>query len=369
MTELGWTTLYHGRHFIWLDEKNNDPYRRKAVELEENLRRKDLSWQEQVMGKEQLLKTMISIHGPARMGTGKTNFAVQKGFGVISLAAMLGETPQGTSKDLQIAAMVRAVPSLANEATKAGVLRKFKLIRQLGQLHQAGLAKPQGETLWKLYGCDFRDVPMIGKHYIENESVDLVYTDLPFGIGLNKQFRHEGAIGYEDNQIDIIKDLKDIAEYTYMVLRPDRFSVFWFGFNYYYNLCCALRAAGLHVHDVPFIWHRPGLAPTQNPYTMYGNQYDPAIICWKGNPQFIRPGAPNVVSIPSEQDKLYNAQQPLDLVKKFILDMTLPGATIVDFMCGSGTTGIAATQLGRRSILFEKNPAAITIARSRLEAL
>lgn len=132
MKQLGITDLEHGRHFIWLDESNNDPYRRKAVELEENLRRKDLSWQEQVLGKQQLLKLMQSIHGPSTVGRGAT------GFGVRKLAAMLGEVPGGTSKDLAVADMIQAIPQLANEQSKAAAERKFGILKALLKITSTG---------------------------------------------------------------------------------------------------------------------------------------------------------------------------------------------------------------------------------------
>ena len=125
LKELGINTLQHGRHFVWLSDHNNDPYRRKSVELEENLRRKDLTWQEQVLGKQQLLTLMAKIHGPAKMGRGQT------GFGVNKLAAMLGETAAATSKDLKIANMVRVIPALAGEASKAAVERKFAVLKTI----------------------------------------------------------------------------------------------------------------------------------------------------------------------------------------------------------------------------------------------
>ena len=132
LKELGVTTLEHGRHFIWLADQNNDPYRRKSVELEENLRRKDLTWQEQVQGKQALLNLMEKIHGPATMGRGQT------GFGVNKLAAMLGETAAATSKDLKVARMVQAIPFLANETSKASVERKFAVLKTILKMTTSG---------------------------------------------------------------------------------------------------------------------------------------------------------------------------------------------------------------------------------------
>lgn len=355
---IGWKELRHGRHFVWLDESNNDPYRRKAVELEENLRRQDLSWQEQVLGKKQLLEIMESIHGKAEMGRG------QSGFGVRKLAAMLGETPAATSKDLKIAELATALPKLLNLKTKADVIRKFQLVASLAAIQEDSKTK-NPEATWSLLEGDFSDKIL----EVQSESIDLIYTDLPFGVELGNQFRHEAPANYQDNRDAIVALLNAIAFESFRVLKNNRFAVFFFGFNYYTDLITALRSHSLTVNDVPFIWYHPGLAPTQNPYTRFGNNYDAALVCYKGNPQFLKPGRPNVLSIPTEKNKVYNAQQPVELVKFFIETMTLPGATILDLMCGSGTTGVAAHNSGRRSILIEQNPIAIAIAQSRLSVL
>lgn len=364
MTALGVEELVHGIHFIWLAEQNNDPYRRAAIELEENLRRQDLSWQEQVFGKKKLLEIMQTIHGEAKPGA-PTRFHASSGFGVNKLAAMIGETPQATSKDLIVAKMVEALPALAKEQTKAGVLRKFNLVKTLVSLQEVSVNQSPQERLWELYEGPFQE----NSCRIQSESIDLIYTDLPFGVNLGDQFRHGVGESYPDLRNDIVSLLERICQESYRVLKPNSFCVFFFGFNYYQELDKALTGAGFKVNNVPFIWHHPGPAPTQNPYTRYGNQYDPAFVAYKGSPQFVRPGRSNLISIPCESNKLYIAQQPEALVQSFIFDMTFEGASVVDWMCGSGTTGVAAVKLKRRAILFEQNPAAIAIAKSRLEVI
>ena len=43
-----------------------------------------------------------------------------------------------------------------------------------------------------------------------------------------------------------------------------------------------------------------------------------------------------------------------------------PGGTVLDFFAGSGTTGVAAHELGRRFILVDNNPQALAVMRQRL---
>ena len=61
------------------------------------------------------------------------------------------------------------------------------------------------------------------------------------------------------------------------------------------------------------------------------------------------------------------AQKPLALMLHIVKTATRPGDLILDPFMGSGTTGVAAIQLGRRFIGIERDPAYFQIAVARLE--
>jgi hypothetical protein len=130
LIKLGVTELEEGVHFIWRSDLANDEYRKTAVELEENIRRKSMSWSEEVLGKQRLLEVYQKIYG-APSG-GRPVGAVQQGFrpagfGVRKLAELLNESPGNTSQDLQMAALVTQIPSLKNEPSRDAAERKLKL--------------------------------------------------------------------------------------------------------------------------------------------------------------------------------------------------------------------------------------------------
>jgi site-specific DNA-methyltransferase (adenine-specific) len=62
----------------------------------------------------------------------------------------------------------------------------------------------------------------------------------------------------------------------------------------------------------------------------------------------------------------YPTQKPLKLLERIIRASSNPGELVADFFCGSGTTGVAAKQLGRRYLLVDANPDAIRITNERL---
>ena len=55
-------------------------------------------------------------------------------------------------------------------------------------------------------------------------------------------------------------------------------------------------------------------------------------------------------------DLLHPNEKPVPLIEKLILDCTNKGDVIADFFLGSGTTGVACVQTGRRFIGIEIDP-------------
>jgi ParB family chromosome partitioning protein len=375
---LGWLELEHGRDFIWRIELENETksLRLKAVELEENIRRKDLSWVEQIRAKAELLSLMQSIHGSARMGAPTRSERLgltTSGFGVNKLAAMLGESNAQTSKDLELASMIEKIPTLAKADTKESARRQVSILGAVHSMYQnasakqAASASPTKPLLWTLHEGDFRDTSKV----VQDGVADLVYTDLPFGVSLSQMSKHDkGVVSYDDSRDSVTESLCKLAAESFRMLHDDRFAVFWFGFNYYGQLLQSLKDVGFNINPVPVVWYKHTRS-TENPNTRYANAYDPAIIAMKGSPVFIRPGNTNVVDIPAvaPSAKLQIAQQPVELVERFLLDMTVVGATIVDLCAGSGTTGVASVKNKRNVVLFEREPQACALIKARLGAM
>lgn len=63
----------------------------------------------------------------------------------------------------------------------------------------------------------------------------------------------------------------------------------------------------------------------------------------------------------------YPNQKPVRILKRIITASSRVDDLVLDFFAGSGTTGDAALQLGRRFILIDSNSEAIEIMRNRLE--
>lgn len=386
LKKLGLSTLIHNEHFYWNDELSGKVHsheidlRLKGIELEENVRRKGLTWQEEVIAKQRLLAIMVELHGESRPGqpsTAQRLGASPTGFGVNKLAALLGESNAATSKDLELARLITAVPQLAKAETKEAARRQAVLATVVAtglKQQKVEAAKPNQPVLnWTLYEGDFIN----NVNNIQDSSVDLVIVDPPYGEdvqGMAANSRQLLASGFADSEGDIVPLLGRMLGESYRCLRPDRFAVYFFGFTIYPALLEASRLAGFDVDITPLVWIKNTVINT-SPYTRYSRAYEPMVVLRKGSPKLIRPSQRDVISlntvttVSGAETKFYHAQKPVELIEKFILDMTIPGATVVDFCAGSGTAGVAALKNKRKVVLFEKDPTACQIIRSRLVGL
>jgi len=65
-------------------------------------------------------------------------------------------------------------------------------------------------------------------------------------------------------------------------------------------------------------------------------------------------------------NRMHPTQKPLELLEYLIKTYTKEGDTVLDFTCGSGTTGVACVQTGRNFIGCEIDPGYFKIAEKRI---
>jgi site-specific DNA-methyltransferase (adenine-specific) len=72
-----------------------------------------------------------------------------------------------------------------------------------------------------------------------------------------------------------------------------------------------------------------------------------------------------IVSPTGKEKTGYPTQKPLGILRRIIAVSSNKGDTVLDFFAGSGTTGIAAHELGRRFILVDSNKQATQVMKKR----
>jgi site-specific DNA-methyltransferase (adenine-specific) len=65
----------------------------------------------------------------------------------------------------------------------------------------------------------------------------------------------------------------------------------------------------------------------------------------------------------------YPTQKPLGIMRRIVQASCPPGGLVADFFAGSGTTGVAAHELGRRFVLVDNNHDAFEVMRQRFQGV
>ncbi len=78
----------------------------------------------------------------------------------------------------------------------------------------------------------------------------------------------------------------------------------------------------------------------------------------------------NTIVSPGGKERTgYPTQKPLAILRRIVRVHSNPGDSVLDFFAGSGTTGAASVELGRRAVLVDHNPEAIAVMRRRFAGL
>ena len=99
--------------YVYLEDL--DDWERKRIELDENLHREKLTWQEEVTLQEDIHNLYLEKFGGARFGPQSSD---NKGWRISDTAATLGETRTNVTMNLQLAKAMKSNPSLAKKETK-----------------------------------------------------------------------------------------------------------------------------------------------------------------------------------------------------------------------------------------------------------
>ena len=118
-----------------------------------------------------------------------------------------------------------------------------------------------------------------------------------------------------------------------------------------------MRDAGLPVRHV-LMWEK-NCATFSIGRLDYDYQHEPMFYTWTSKHHNYRKGEQRTTvwkyNKPLKAD-LHPTMKPVELVANAIMDGSLEGDTVLDAFGGSGTTMIAAEQLGRKCLMMELDP-------------
>ena len=321
---------------------------KREIELEENIQRKALTWQEEIAAKLALHELKQSIAGKRTQKSGGP------GHGIKDTALMLDESAGTISMDLQLAKAIKAFPSLAKEQNKTTAFKKYKRMQE--GFFRAEINRRRSDSV----------EPNIihGDYVIETKKMkdgcyDMLLADFPFGVdvkksaGLGKRGKEE--IAYDDTPYEAIELLRRGSKDLYRVLKDDRHAMFFFAMANYAIVKKTLEEVGFIVEPMPLIWNK---ASGSSPATgdNFPAAYEPIFWCRKGK-RLLNTTICNMLTyarVPPSK-KQHPNEKPVPLLVALIEACTFPGEVIYDPVAGGGSTLEAAIETGRECTVVEKN--------------
>ncbi len=196
-------------------------------------------------------------------------------------------------------------------------------------------------------------------------SVDCVVTDPPYGVGTQVSARRSPEFRFDEIEgADYIN--KEWIPDAYRILK-DGSALYafakWTNFGEWQDL---ISSAGFTVKNC-IVWDKLQHG-TGDLLGAYAPQHELVIFASKGRHYLNGKRMPDVIRYPKVQPGLltHPYEKPIGLLEMFIEASSNPSAVILDPFMGSGTTAVAARNLGRRFIGCDLSADYVAIANKRL---
>lgn len=328
------------------------------AELEENVQRDDLSWQEKAEAIKKLHNLRLQQHGEfsAKNPEGQTKAKTAEEVTGRSTATQVVSENLLLADNLDDEDVAKAKSS--KEALK--IVKKKKEAEYRNML--ADLTEVP-ESKHELFYCDCRE----GLALIEDESIHCIVADPPYGVemqnaGSQVQTKHT----YDDSKGSAIELNEIIIKEGYRVLKPDSHMYIFCTIEYAGYLMEYAEKVGFQPWPRPLIWDKGGIgiAPDTNRGPRYS--YETIIYLRKGD-RYCNALYNSVLAYsPDVHAKTHGAQKPVALYKDLLQRSILPGETILDPTCGSGPIFEAAELLQAVAIGMERDKEFYNMAKLRL---
>ena len=208
---------------------------------------------------------------------------------------------------------------------------------------------------------------------LPDNSVDMVLTDPPYKIitggdldGVNS-IRPKGILKGNRELMKSVPLFEHWLNECYRTLKNDSHAYFMVNFSNLFYLQKSVIDAGFKIHNL-LIWQKNNNTPSQ--YYMKNCEY--IIFARKGKAKWINDigGSKTVHSFNNILgNKVHPTEKPVELMEFYIKNSSNENEIILDPFMGSGSTGIACVNTGRKFIGCELDKGYFDIAQKRIESI
>jgi len=336
----------------------------EEAELEENIRRQDLTWAERAEATSRLMalrEKQSALRGDPRPTVREIAQEVRNsGDGI---------NQENTRRELIVTKYlsdpdVRAAKSL-DEAFKV-VKKKEQAKKHLELANTLGA----GITLAS-HQCHNEDATtwMAAQ---PAEQFDVILSDPPYGMGADEfgdsGGHAAGSHGYVDSYEYWQALMEKCIPHLYRLAKPQAHCYLFCDIDRFHELKALMAKAGWRVFRTPLIWHKP--TGSRTPWVNQSPQrrYELILFAIKGDrPVSVLRG--DVLEHTPDANLGHSAQKPISLYQDLLERSVLPGDRILDPFCGTGPIFPAATSVKCLATGVEMDSTSYGISLSRLKGL
>lgn len=313
---------------------------RRELELLENIERKQFTPAEEA-------EAIAAIHAMRQEREGGPTPGCVDGWSLQKTAEMLGKSKSSVARALETAAVVAQFPELKECKTQIGIQKAAKAMVNRIEAVEA-LAKHEEEAkaggdLFEVHNMDFREHIKT----LEDESVDVLFTDPVYGIEFNSIIRGPGgkvggvtAAGevYDDSKDNALDLIRTLAMESIRITKPTSHGYVFVGPENFHAVQAFFVEAGWEVYVKPIIWIKRQTGQNNQPSKWPSSCYEMAIYMRREKAEIVKQGFPDWVECPPVNPavKVYPGEKPVDMLKHLLQRVTIPSKRIYDPFMGSG---------------------------------
>ncbi len=335
---LGWSHIA----CQYLDELDADLAH--AIELEENIKRENLPWQDEV-------EAVLEYH---ELRASKESDWTQE-----KTADALGMSRPTVVQKIQVAREARAGNSMVLEAprysTAKGIVERAESRRDDEAIFALTKRPPGEPEPDAILVTDFNE--WAGTY--DGPRFNFIHCDFPYGIGANNFNQGAAAShgGYSDIEDDYWKLLATLAGNLDRLCTESAHIMFWFSMHYYHDTLLFFETyTDFRIDPFPLIWTKNdnvGILP--DPERGPRRIYETCLFGSRGDRKIVRPTS-NSVASPSERSE-HMSTKPEAMLGQFFRMFVDSNTIMLDPTCGSGSALRAGLALAAKHVVgLERDP-------------
>ena len=288
------------------------------AELEENVQREDLTWQERVAAIADLhafrklqdpnrtaKETAVEIYGETVSGRKRNE--VQK---AIDLAQFLDDPLVAFAPDEKAAR--KAIRQELEHRRRTAAAASFANETKFHQLFHSSS-----------YSLDLEKY----KNFF-----DVILTDPPYGIDIHEKQTYDGDVhSYDDSDETFTEVLERLPDLSFKAARDDAHIYVFADIRRFTELFVAFELAGWTVWPRPLIWDKGTVGSYGNIEYGFRACYDAILFARKGDRKVIG-GHRDVININQRTDHIHPAGKPIELYSELLKRSVYPGDRVADFL-------------------------------------